>query len=174
MIKNSVQVWHSDRPEASDHMTGSVCHVMSDAVQSYSYVSSHDAMPSSGSHAGRGKVTESGGESQKISNVVRQQLKWGLWNSTYRVSVDVMKKKERHGGPYVVLKVPYYRSQIYTEPVSDWLKHQTDHCSITHNPLCFSPVSKVLILCLLLQMKIRSPSPRPSERDLVTKNSMVL
>ena len=44
----------------------------------------------------------------------------------------------------------YYRSQIYPEPVSDWLKHQTDHCSITHNPLCFSPVSKVLILCLLL------------------------
>ena len=44
----------------------------------------------------------------------------------------------------------YHRSQIYTEPVSDWLEHQTDHCSITHNPLCFSPVSKVLILCLLL------------------------
>ena len=27
----------------------------------------------------------------------------------------------------------HHRSQIYTEHVSDWLKHQTDHCSITHN-----------------------------------------
>ena len=46
----------------------------------------------------------------------------------------------------------YYRSQIYTKHVSEVFgsKHQTDHCSITHNPLCFSPGSKELILCLLL------------------------
>ena len=40
----------------------------------------------------------------------------------------------------------YYRSQIYTKRVSN----TKQIIAASHNPLCFSPVSKVLILCLLL------------------------
>ena len=59
-------------------------------------------------------------------------------------------------------------SYIQNMSLSVWLK-MTNRSPIvaSHNPLCFSPVSKVLILCLLLQMKIRSHSPHPFERYLV-------
>ncbi|XP_033936013.2 nucleus accumbens-associated protein 1-like [Pseudochaenichthys georgianus] len=45
----------------------------------------------------------------------------------------------------------YYRSQIYTNMSQKCLAPNTKQIiAASHNPLCFSPVSKVLILCLLL------------------------
>jgi len=45
----------------------------------------------------------------------------------------------------------YYRSQIYTNMSLKCLARNTKQIIVaSHNPLCFSPVSKVLILCLLL------------------------
>ena len=47
----------------------------------------------------------------------------------------------------------YPRSQIYTEHVSDWLKHQTDHCSIP----CFKSADSVSVALNANELLLATP-----------------
>ena len=84
------------------------------------------------------------------------------FNQKYVCTFPHNAKKKLIKGPllYLFSTVYYYRSQIYPEPVSDWLKHQTDHCSIPESPLfqpCFQSADS---LCVTLDEN-KEPLPTP-------------